>query len=70
LSGDGPRRERELTGVNALTDKDNIDLVTGMMRYSGVPVTVHPIGESLVASPPRQFTQTTPTLRGAGISSG
>jgi hypothetical protein len=30
--------------VNALTDKDDIDLVTGMVRYSGVPVTVHPLG--------------------------
>jgi anaerobic selenocysteine-containing dehydrogenase len=26
--------------VNALTDKDEIDPVTGMVRYSGVPVTV------------------------------
>jgi anaerobic selenocysteine-containing dehydrogenase len=28
--------------VNALTDKDAIDPVTGMMRYSGVPVTIRP----------------------------
>jgi anaerobic selenocysteine-containing dehydrogenase len=28
--------------VNALTDKDDIDLVTGMVRYAGVPVTVAP----------------------------
>ncbi len=28
--------------VNALTDKDVIDPVTGMVRYSGVPVTVEP----------------------------
>ena len=29
--------------VNRLTGKDEIDLVTGMARYSGVPVTVHPV---------------------------
>jgi anaerobic selenocysteine-containing dehydrogenase len=28
--------------VNMLTDKDSIDPVTGMVRYSGVPVTVEP----------------------------
>jgi anaerobic selenocysteine-containing dehydrogenase len=28
--------------VNALTNKDDIDLVTGMVRYSGVPVSLHP----------------------------
>jgi anaerobic selenocysteine-containing dehydrogenase len=28
--------------VNLLTDKDQIDLPTGMTRYSGVPVTLHP----------------------------
>jgi formylmethanofuran dehydrogenase subunit D len=28
--------------VNALTDKDEIDRVTGMVRYSAVPVTVEP----------------------------
>ena len=28
--------------VNLLTDKDDIDLVTGMARYSGIPVTVAP----------------------------
>jgi anaerobic selenocysteine-containing dehydrogenase len=28
--------------VNLLTSKDDIDLVTGMTRYSGVPVTLHP----------------------------
>ena len=28
--------------VNALTDKGDIDVVTGMVRYSGVPVSVHP----------------------------
>jgi len=28
--------------VNVLTDKDDIDLVTGMVRYSGVPVSLHP----------------------------
>lgn len=30
--------------VNALTDKDVIDPVTGMVRYSAVPVTVEPAG--------------------------
>jgi anaerobic selenocysteine-containing dehydrogenase len=29
--------------VNALTDKDDIDLITGMVRYSGVPVSLHPV---------------------------
>jgi anaerobic selenocysteine-containing dehydrogenase len=29
--------------VNALTNKDDIDLVTGMVRYSGVPVSLHPV---------------------------
>lgn len=29
--------------VNKLTDKDDIDVLTGMVRYSGVPVTVHPV---------------------------
>ena len=29
--------------VNELTDKDDIDVVTGMVRYSGVPVTLHPV---------------------------
>ena len=28
--------------VNLLTDKDDIDTITGMVRYSGVPVTVTP----------------------------
>jgi anaerobic selenocysteine-containing dehydrogenase len=28
--------------VNELTSKDDIDLVTGMTRYSGVPVSLHP----------------------------
>jgi anaerobic selenocysteine-containing dehydrogenase len=28
--------------VNLLTDKDDIDLVTGMTRYSGVPVSLRP----------------------------
>jgi predicted molibdopterin-dependent oxidoreductase YjgC len=28
--------------VNLLTSKDDIDLVTGMTRYSGVPVSLHP----------------------------
>ncbi|WP_436789772.1 molybdopterin-containing oxidoreductase family protein [Yinghuangia sp. YIM S10712] len=29
--------------VNRLTDKDDIDLVTGMAHYSGIPVTIHPV---------------------------
>jgi hypothetical protein len=28
--------------VNVLTNKNDIDMVTGMVRYSGVPVSVHP----------------------------
>lgn len=28
--------------VNLLTSKDDIDLVTGMTRYSGVPVSLRP----------------------------
>ena len=28
--------------VNVLISKDDIDLVTGMTRYSGVPVSLHP----------------------------
>jgi len=28
--------------VNRLTDKDDIDPVTGMAHYSGVPVSLHP----------------------------
>jgi formylmethanofuran dehydrogenase subunit D len=28
--------------VNRLTSKDDIDVVTGMVRYSGIPVTLHP----------------------------
>jgi hypothetical protein len=28
--------------VNVLTDKDDIDTITGMVRYAGVPVTVTP----------------------------
>ncbi|MET0147590.1 MAG: molybdopterin dinucleotide binding domain-containing protein, partial [Acidimicrobiales bacterium] len=28
--------------VNLLTDKDDIDTITGMVRYAGVPVTVTP----------------------------
>jgi hypothetical protein len=30
--------------VNVLTDKDAIDTVTGMTRYSAVPVSVEPAG--------------------------
>jgi anaerobic selenocysteine-containing dehydrogenase len=32
----------EGANVNLLTSKDDIDLVTGMTRYSGVPVSLHP----------------------------
>ena len=28
--------------VNLLTGKDQVDLPTGMVQYSGVPVTLHP----------------------------
>jgi anaerobic selenocysteine-containing dehydrogenase len=28
--------------VNRLTNKDDIDVVTGMVRYSGIPVSLHP----------------------------
>ena len=28
--------------VNRLTTKDDIDTVTGMVRYSGIPVSLHP----------------------------
>jgi anaerobic selenocysteine-containing dehydrogenase len=34
------------TNVNLLTDKDVIDPVTGMVRYSGVPVSVESVPES------------------------
>ncbi|HZM32005.1 MAG TPA: hypothetical protein VFB77_16020 [Acidimicrobiales bacterium] len=30
--------------VDRLTDDGEIDLVTGMARYSGVPVSLHPAG--------------------------
>jgi anaerobic selenocysteine-containing dehydrogenase len=29
--------------VNRLTDKDRIDVLTGMVQYSGIPVTLHPL---------------------------
>ncbi len=29
--------------VNLLTSKDQIDRVTGMVRYSGIPVSLHPV---------------------------
>ncbi|XVQ14726.1 molybdopterin-containing oxidoreductase family protein [Spirillospora sp. CA-255316] len=32
----------EGANVNALTSKDEIDLITGMARYSGIPVSLHP----------------------------
>ena len=28
--------------VNLLTSKDDIDLITGMAHYSGIPVSIHP----------------------------
>jgi hypothetical protein len=28
--------------VNRLTSKDDIDVVTGMVRYSGIAVSLHP----------------------------
>jgi anaerobic selenocysteine-containing dehydrogenase len=33
----------ERANVNFLTDKDRIDVVTGMVRYSGIPVSLHPV---------------------------
>jgi anaerobic selenocysteine-containing dehydrogenase len=33
------------TNVNLLTNKDDIDLITGQVRYSGVPVSVHPASD-------------------------
>jgi len=32
----------EEANVNRLTNKDDIDVVTGMVRYSGIPVSLHP----------------------------
>jgi anaerobic selenocysteine-containing dehydrogenase len=32
----------EGANVNRLTDKDDLDLLTGMAHYSGFPVTLHP----------------------------
>jgi len=29
--------------VNRLTNNDDLDVVTGMVRYSGVPVSLHPV---------------------------
>ena len=37
-----PHGHHRAANVNLLTDKDVIDPVTGMVRYSGVPVTVEP----------------------------
>ena len=34
----------EQANVNLLTNKDHIDGVTGMVQYSGIPVTLHPGG--------------------------
>jgi anaerobic selenocysteine-containing dehydrogenase len=31
-----------VANVNRLTNKDDIDVVTGMVRYSGIPVSLHP----------------------------
>jgi anaerobic selenocysteine-containing dehydrogenase len=36
--------------VNALTCKDEIDLSTGMARYSGIPVTLHPLTTTRTSS--------------------
>jgi predicted molibdopterin-dependent oxidoreductase YjgC len=36
--------------VNLLTSKNDIDLVTGMTRYSGVPVSLHPAWRSCGAT--------------------
>jgi anaerobic selenocysteine-containing dehydrogenase len=33
----------EAANVNRLTDKDDIDPVTGMAHYSGIPITLHPV---------------------------
>jgi anaerobic selenocysteine-containing dehydrogenase len=33
----------ERANVNLLTNKDHIDVVTGMVQYSGIPVTLHPV---------------------------
>lgn len=33
----------ERANVNLLTSKDDIDLVTGMVRYSGIPVSLHSV---------------------------
>jgi anaerobic selenocysteine-containing dehydrogenase len=35
----------QAANVNRLTDKDDIDPVTGMAHYSGVPVTLHPVAD-------------------------
>jgi anaerobic selenocysteine-containing dehydrogenase len=37
-----PHGHPEAANVNKLTSKDDIDPITGMTRYSGVPVSVHP----------------------------
>jgi len=31
-----------VANVNQLTNKDDIDVITGMVRYSGIPVSLHP----------------------------
>ena len=36
----------QAANVNLLTSKDEIDPVTGMARYSGIPVTIHPASDS------------------------
>lgn len=38
--------------VNRLTDKDDLDLITGMAHYSGIPVTLHPAPP--IATVPRE----------------
>jgi anaerobic selenocysteine-containing dehydrogenase len=41
----------ERANVNLLTDKDRIDVVTGMVQYSGIPVTLHPVATSAASAP-------------------
>lgn len=37
-----PHGHPEAANVNRLTSKDDLDPITGMTRYSGVPISVHP----------------------------
>jgi len=38
-----PHGHAGAANVNRLTDKDDIDPITGMAHYSGIPVSVHPV---------------------------